>query len=154
MLYTTQVVWDCYVDENNGVKMDKTCTCGDKTHNILVKKSLTYLLTYLLRGTTVLVELWPPHVFYARFRDSKFLQGGVVSSTPNPQPGGKIPFKKLQFKKKQGDGRVIFKCILAKYVSDECVKLTEMFSESCKLVCFDSRGVEPSGCTASTLINN
>jgi hypothetical protein len=90
-----------------------------------------------------------------RFRDSKFLQDGVVSSTPNPQPGGKIPFKKIQFeKKKKGDGRVILKCILAKYISDECVKLKEICSESCKLVCFDTRGVEPSGCTASTLINN
>jgi hypothetical protein len=47
-----------------------------------------YLLTYLLCGTTVLVELWPPHIFYVRFRDNKFLQGGVVSPTPNPQPGG------------------------------------------------------------------
>jgi hypothetical protein len=47
-----------------------------------------YLLSYLLRGATVLVELWPPHIFYVRFRDSKFLQRGVVSPTPNPQPGG------------------------------------------------------------------
>jgi hypothetical protein len=47
-----------------------------------------YLLTYSLRGTTVLVELWPPHIFYVRFRDSKFLQGGIVSPTPNPQTGG------------------------------------------------------------------
>jgi hypothetical protein len=44
---------------------------------------ITCLLTNLLRGATVLVELWPPHVFCARFRDSNFLQGGVVSPTPN-----------------------------------------------------------------------
>jgi hypothetical protein len=49
--------------------------------------SLSFLLTYLLRGDTVLAELWPPHTFCLRFRDSKFLQGGVVSTTPNPQPG-------------------------------------------------------------------
>jgi hypothetical protein len=40
--------------------------------------------TCILRGTTVLVELWPPHIFYARFRDSKFVQDGVVSPTPKP----------------------------------------------------------------------
>jgi hypothetical protein len=44
-------------------------------------------LSYLLRGATVHVELRPPHIFYVRFRDSKFLQVGVVSPTPNPQPG-------------------------------------------------------------------
>jgi hypothetical protein len=48
------------------------------------------ILTYLLRGATVLVELWPPHILYVRFRDSKLLQGGVVSPTPNPQPGGPV----------------------------------------------------------------
>jgi hypothetical protein len=26
--------------------------------------------------------------FYVRFRDNKFVQGGAVSPTPNPQPGG------------------------------------------------------------------
>jgi hypothetical protein len=41
------------------------------------------LLTYLLNGATVLVELWPPHIFYVRIHDSKFLQGGVISPTPN-----------------------------------------------------------------------
>jgi hypothetical protein len=46
------------------------------------------LILYLFRGATVLVELWQPHILYARFRDNKFLQGGVVSPTPNPQPGG------------------------------------------------------------------
>jgi hypothetical protein len=46
-----------------------------------------YLLTFLLCDATVLVELWPPHIFYVRFRDSKFLQDGVVSPTPNPQLG-------------------------------------------------------------------
>jgi hypothetical protein len=40
--------------------------------------------TYLLRDTTVLVELWPPHIFYVRFRDNKFLRMG--SSTPRPTP--------------------------------------------------------------------
>jgi hypothetical protein len=43
--------------------------------------------TYLLHGATVLVELWPPHMLCVRFHDG-FLQGGVVSPTPNPQPGG------------------------------------------------------------------
>jgi hypothetical protein len=46
------------------------------------------ILTYLFRGATVLVELWPPQVFYVRFRGNKFLQGGVSSPTPNLQPGG------------------------------------------------------------------
>jgi hypothetical protein len=46
------------------------------------------LFPYLVRGATVLVALWPPHIFYVRFRDSKFLQGEVVSPTSNPQPGG------------------------------------------------------------------
>jgi hypothetical protein len=44
--------------------------------------------TYFLHGASVLVELWPPHILYVRFCDSKFVQGGVVSPTPNPQPGG------------------------------------------------------------------
>jgi hypothetical protein len=44
--------------------------------------------TYLLHGATVLVELWPPHIYYVKFRDRKFLQDGVISPTPNPQPGG------------------------------------------------------------------
>jgi hypothetical protein len=35
-------------------------------------------LAYLLRGATIL------HILYVRFHDSKFLQGGVVSPTPNP----------------------------------------------------------------------
>jgi hypothetical protein len=48
----------------------------------------TYINTYLLCGATVLVELWPPHILCARFHDNEFLQGGVVSPTPNPQPGG------------------------------------------------------------------
>jgi hypothetical protein len=34
--------------------------------------------SYLLRGARVLAEL------YVRFRNNKFLQGGVVSPTPNP----------------------------------------------------------------------
>jgi hypothetical protein len=46
------------------------------------------ITTYLLRYATVLVELWPPHIFDLRFRDSIFLQDGVVSPMPNPQPGG------------------------------------------------------------------
>jgi hypothetical protein len=45
--------------------------------------SKLYLLTY----SVVLVELWPPHIFDMRFREIKFLQGGVIP-TPNPQPGG------------------------------------------------------------------
>jgi hypothetical protein len=45
-------------------------------------------ITYLFRGTTVLVELWLPHIFDVRFHDDKFLQGGIVSPIPNPQPGG------------------------------------------------------------------
>jgi hypothetical protein len=49
-----------------------------------------YSCKYLLCGATVLVELWLPHIFYVRFRDNKFLQGGVVSPTPNPQPGGPV----------------------------------------------------------------
>jgi hypothetical protein len=44
--------------------------------------------SHSLHGATVLVELWPPHIFYVRFRDRKFLQGRVVSPTPNPQPEG------------------------------------------------------------------
>jgi hypothetical protein len=47
-----------------------------------MKLLLTFLLTYLLRGATVLVKLC------VRFRDNEFLQGGFVSRTPNPQPGG------------------------------------------------------------------
>jgi hypothetical protein len=51
--------------------------------------NIKLFLTYLLRGATVLVELWPPHIFYVKFRDKEFLRGGVVvSPTPNPQPGG------------------------------------------------------------------
>jgi hypothetical protein len=46
----------------------------------------TDLLTYC--GATAFVELWPPRIFYVRFHDNEFLQGGVVSPTPNPQPGG------------------------------------------------------------------
>jgi hypothetical protein len=44
-------------------------------------------MTYLLCGATVLVEHFPPHIFYMRFLDRKFLQGGIVSPTRNPQPG-------------------------------------------------------------------
>jgi hypothetical protein len=64
-----------------------------ETHKIRLKyfilqtAIITYVLIYLLRGTTVLVELWPPHIFYVRFRDNSFLKGGVVSPTPKPQPG-------------------------------------------------------------------
>jgi hypothetical protein len=45
---------------------------------------------YLLRGTTVLVEHYPPHLFYVRFRDNKFYRVGSLAPrpTPNPQPGG------------------------------------------------------------------
>jgi hypothetical protein len=46
--------------------------------------SLTYLLTYLLHGATVLAEVWPPHIFCVRFRDSKSLQSGVISPMLNP----------------------------------------------------------------------
>jgi hypothetical protein len=46
-----------------------------------------YLLTYLLRGATVLIELWLLHIFYVRFCD-EFLQGGVASSTPNVEDHG------------------------------------------------------------------
>jgi hypothetical protein len=44
--------------------------------------------TYLLRVATLLLQLCPPHIFYVRFRDRKFLQGWVVSPTPNPHLGG------------------------------------------------------------------
>jgi hypothetical protein len=53
----------------------------------LVSSQGVKIPTYLLRGGTVLVELWPPHILHVRFRDSKCLQGAVVSPTPNPQPG-------------------------------------------------------------------
>jgi hypothetical protein len=56
-------------------------------HTILFRATVV-LRTYLLCGTTSLVELWPPHILYVRFRDNEFLQDGVVSPTPNPQPGG------------------------------------------------------------------
>jgi hypothetical protein len=46
------------------------------------------LLFTLLRGTAVLIELWPPDIFYVRFGDSIFLQGVVISPMPNPQPRG------------------------------------------------------------------
>jgi hypothetical protein len=46
------------------------------------------LLTYLISGATVLAKLWPHHIIYVRFHDNEFLQGGVVSPTPNPQPEG------------------------------------------------------------------
>jgi hypothetical protein len=58
------------------------------TKLFVVKFSPDFNFTYVLHGTTVLVELWPPHIFYVRFRDIKFLQGRVVSPTPNPHPGG------------------------------------------------------------------
>jgi hypothetical protein len=50
--------------------------------------SLGFILSYLLRGATVLVEHWLPHVLYVRFHDNEFLQGGVISPMANPQPGG------------------------------------------------------------------
>jgi hypothetical protein len=50
-----------------------------------IYKVFTY---YLLHGVTVLVELWHPHIFYVRYHDNDFLQGGIVSPTPNLQPGG------------------------------------------------------------------
>jgi hypothetical protein len=43
--------------------------------------------TYLLCGTTVPVELCPPHVLYVRVHDNKFLQSWVISPMPNPQHG-------------------------------------------------------------------
>jgi hypothetical protein len=43
------------------------------------------MVTYLLLGTTVLVEIWPPHVFCVRFRD-EFLQGGGCQAHQKP-PG-------------------------------------------------------------------
>jgi hypothetical protein len=46
------------------------------------------VITYLFRGATVLVELWPPHIFYVKFRNNEFLQGGMIGPTPKPQPGG------------------------------------------------------------------
>jgi hypothetical protein len=46
------------------------------------------LHTYLLCGATVLVELWLTHILYVRFRDSKFLQRGVVSPTLNLEDQG------------------------------------------------------------------
>jgi hypothetical protein len=53
-----------------------------------ISTHLTQILTtYLLCDATVLVELWQPHIFYVKFRDNKFLEGGI-SPTPNPQPGG------------------------------------------------------------------
>jgi hypothetical protein len=58
-----------------------------KKRNVLPENNVRfYLLTHSMALVTV--ELWPPHIAYVRFRDSKFLQGGVVSPTPNPQPGG------------------------------------------------------------------
>jgi hypothetical protein len=42
-----------------------------------------YLLTYLLRDATVLVELWLPQIFYERFRDNEFLDWGLQ---PHAQP--------------------------------------------------------------------
>jgi hypothetical protein len=50
--------------------------------------ALCFHSLYLLYGAKVLVELWPPHVLYVRFHDNEFLQCGVISPMPNPQPGG------------------------------------------------------------------
>jgi hypothetical protein len=52
---------------------------------------LLLLLLLLLRGSTV----WPPHIsafLYVRFRNKKLLQGEVISTTPNPQPGGPVDY--------------------------------------------------------------
>jgi hypothetical protein len=45
---------------------------------------------YLLRGATVLVELWPPRIFYVRFRDSKFYRVGSSAPRPIPNLEGRI----------------------------------------------------------------
>jgi hypothetical protein len=50
-------------------------------------KYVKHLLTCSV-ALTVPVELWPPHIFYVRFRDSKFVQDGVVSHSPKLQLGG------------------------------------------------------------------
>jgi hypothetical protein len=64
------------------------CVCVSVCVYIYIVRPISQVFTYLLCGATVLVELWPPHEFCVRFRDSKFLQDGVVRPTPNPQPGG------------------------------------------------------------------
>jgi hypothetical protein len=46
------------------------------------------------RGFTVLEKPWSPHIFYFMwdFVTRYFLQDGVVSTTPNPQPGGPVDY--------------------------------------------------------------
>jgi hypothetical protein len=38
-----------------------------------IVKGVCYLLTYLLHGTTVLVELWLPHIFLSVLSSQLFL---------------------------------------------------------------------------------
>jgi hypothetical protein len=46
------------------------------------------VITYLLRGASVLVELWQPHIFYVTFRDNNFYGVGSSAPRPTPKPGG------------------------------------------------------------------
>jgi hypothetical protein len=50
-----------------------------------VNNKYLFLLLWFYALLPVLVELWPPHIFYVRFRDSKFLQGGG-GCPPHAQP--------------------------------------------------------------------
>jgi hypothetical protein len=45
----------------------------------------TTFLLLLLRGSTVLKEIWPPHIM-SGFVTRNFLRDGDISTTPNPQP--------------------------------------------------------------------
>jgi hypothetical protein len=62
--------------------------CPFATHSALLQQT-THLLTPWCYSScrTVATSHIPSKFLYVRFRDNKFLQGGVVSPTPN-QPGG------------------------------------------------------------------
>jgi hypothetical protein len=70
---------------NNG-GCDQNAQCINTEGSFRVK--CKFFVTYLLRGATVLVELMPPHIFSVRFHDNKFLQGGIISPTPNLEDQG------------------------------------------------------------------
>jgi hypothetical protein len=74
-----------YDSEINAISWSVQIPAPNKKTKLFSHWTLIQVCLYLLRGATVLVELWPPHVLlYERFHDNEFLQGGFVSHALNP----------------------------------------------------------------------
>jgi hypothetical protein len=99
-LGTTVTIPNCFYNEIKS-RLKSRNACYHAVQNLLFSRLLFKHVTteiYPSNGPTAYIGPWPS--LFLRFRNSSFLWCGVVSPTPNPQPGG--PDLRIYHPRRQG----------------------------------------------------